>query len=153
MTDLRVVAEKMIVHDRVIGYLQDEIERQDALHPDGYPATRTGIRLAIATAHDEVDEAFDEWRAARCKCPVPRCNHADWVATQYELLQAAAVIMRAVRSIEDATIVVSGAGGQSHEAVEAERLQDQQEPGSAALPTTHLHRGRGASVWVCGDPR
>ena len=58
--------------------LADEIARQDAIHPDGYPATRDGIRLAIATVIDEADEAFDEWRAGRCKCPQPKCDHHDW---------------------------------------------------------------------------
>jgi hypothetical protein len=81
--------------------LQHEIARQDAIHPDGYPATRDGIRLAIATVIDETDEAREAWRRGRCKCPVPRCDHHDWSEAAGELLQAAAVIMRVLRSIED----------------------------------------------------
>jgi hypothetical protein len=79
--------------------LEYEMDRQDALHPDGYPPTRDGIRLAIATAKDELEEALGAWRAGRCKCPQPRCQHHDWSGVAEEMLQAAAVIMRAVRSL------------------------------------------------------
>jgi hypothetical protein len=78
-----------------------EVERQDQIHPDGYPATRDGIRLAIVTGQDELNEALLAWRAGRCKCPTPRCDHHDWEATAEELTQAAAVILRAVRSIRE----------------------------------------------------
>jgi hypothetical protein len=88
------------ISDVLIGRLEAEIQRQDVIHPDGYPATRDGIRLAIVTAEDELTEARDEWRAARCKCPMPRCGHADWSATDGELLQVVAVVLRAMRSIE-----------------------------------------------------
>jgi hypothetical protein len=80
-----------------------EIRRQDERHPDGYPATRDGIRLGIAAAEDEVNEALDAWRTDRCKCPTPLCGHATWEKTRGEALQAAAVLMRLVWSIDEGT--------------------------------------------------
>jgi len=80
--------------------LQRAIDKQDAVHPDGYPATRDGIFLGIHTAIHELErEAVDAWRAGRCKCPKPRCDHHDWQPVADELLDAAAVIMRCWRSI------------------------------------------------------
>jgi hypothetical protein len=76
-----------------------EIGRQDAIHPNGYPATRDGIRLGIAAAEDEVREALDAWRAARCKCSTPRCAHHDWSQVRAEAIQAAAVLLRMARGI------------------------------------------------------
>jgi hypothetical protein len=76
------------------------IARHDALHPDGYPPTRDGVFLGITTAVHELDrEAIDAWRRGRCKCPTPRCDHHDWSEVAAELLDAAAVIMRTLRSI------------------------------------------------------
>lgn len=78
-----------------------EIVRQDGIHPDGYPATRDGVFLGITTAVYELqNEALPAWHAARCKCAVPRCGHHNWAATRAEMLQAAAVLMRAIRSID-----------------------------------------------------
>lgn len=86
--------------ERVLQEVADEMERQDAIHPDGYPATRDGIRLAIATGEDELKEALAAWREGRCKCSTPRCKHHDWNETRGELLQAAGVILRSIRSLE-----------------------------------------------------
>lgn len=77
-----------------------EIERQRSIHPDGYPATRNGIRLGLACAQDEVLESLDEWRLARCKCNAPDCAHPDWSNVREEALQAAAVLLRIVTSID-----------------------------------------------------
>jgi hypothetical protein len=88
------------VRDGLVDALVRAIERQDAIHPDGYPATRDGIFLGITTAVHELErEAVEAWRRGRCKCPTPRCDHHDWVAVAEELLDAAAVIMRCWRSI------------------------------------------------------
>jgi hypothetical protein len=65
----------------------------DEIHPAGYPATRDGIRLGIATLQDEVTEALDEWRHER--------HIAGWHHTAEELMQVAAVALRAVRSIRE----------------------------------------------------
>jgi hypothetical protein len=80
--------------------LRLEIERQDGIHPDGYPATRDGTALALFNAREELREARKAWRHGRCKCPTPRCDHHDWSAAAEEMLQAAAVIMRSWRSIQ-----------------------------------------------------
>jgi hypothetical protein len=75
--------------------LAAEIERQDDIHPVGYPATRDGIFMGICTAQvAELTEAMDAWRAER--------KIDGWAETRTELLQAAAVIMRTVRSIDQA---------------------------------------------------
>jgi hypothetical protein len=94
-----------MVHQRVRGIerLVQEIECQDQIHPSGYPATRDGIRLAIAVAQeDELGEALEAWRRGRCKCPTPMCGHHDWTEAAEEMVQAAAVIMRSVIAIEAA---------------------------------------------------
>lgn len=92
------------VHQRVgdIERLVIEIERQDQLHPSGYPATRDGVRLGIVAAEDELQEALGAWRRGRCKCPTPMCGHHDWAEVAEELIQTAAVIMRTVNAIEAA---------------------------------------------------
>ena len=84
----------------VLAALTAEIARQDALHPAGFPATRDGLRLGLAYAQDELNEAEEAHRAERCKCPLPACDHARWTRTRIEALQAAAVLLRLVRSIE-----------------------------------------------------
>ena len=76
-----------------------EVERQDKYHPSGYPPTRDGVRLGIATVIDEAEEARDAWRGDRCKCPTPLCGHAKWEATEAELMQTVAVALRTIRSI------------------------------------------------------
>jgi hypothetical protein len=88
--------------DAILVDLQAEVHRQDSVHPSGYPATRDGVRLGIATVEDEWREARDAWRAERCKCPTPLCGHATWQATEVELLQTAAVALRTIRSIREA---------------------------------------------------
>jgi hypothetical protein len=82
--------------------LAAEIERQDRLHPAGYPAHRDGVRLGIAHAEDELEEVKLAHRADRCKCPIPNCGHAHWLETEVEVIQTAAVLLRLARSIRAA---------------------------------------------------
>ncbi len=82
--------------------LAQEIRRQDEVHPDGYPATRDGVRLALSVAQDELEEALDAWRWGRCKCPVPLCGHAVWDGVEEEIIQTMAVLARSLRSIRKA---------------------------------------------------
>jgi hypothetical protein len=96
--------------DRVVSELAEKVARQDALHPDGYPATRDGVLLGIAAAGVELIEAGIAWFAARCKCPTPRCGHADWGPAADEMLDAAAVLVRAVREVRSA-VPTPPAGG------------------------------------------
>jgi hypothetical protein len=77
--------------DALLDELADEIARQDDIHPAGFPATRDGVRFGICTAVDELDEAKDAWRAER--------KTSGWSETQTEMMQAAAVILRTLRSI------------------------------------------------------
>ncbi len=85
----------------VLADLAAEVERQDQFHPSGYPATRDGVFLGIKTAVHELDvEAVGAWRAERCRCATPLCGHAEWRETRAEMLQAAAVIVRTIRSID-----------------------------------------------------
>jgi hypothetical protein len=89
-------------HDRLLADLDVEVDRQDQFHPVGYPATRDGVFLGIKTAVHELDhEAIDAWRGDRCRCQTPLCGHAEWQNTRAEMLQAAAVILRTIRSIDE----------------------------------------------------
>ena len=81
--------------------VEAEMERQDGLHPAGYPASRDGTRLGIAAAQDELDETLLAHLADRCRCPVPDCGHARWLDTQAEAVQTVAVLLRMVRSIQE----------------------------------------------------
>jgi hypothetical protein len=75
--------------------LMEEVARQDRLHREGYPADRNGLRLALAAIEDELDEAKMAHRAER--------RVAGWHETREEILQIAAVALRAVRSIDEAS--------------------------------------------------
>jgi hypothetical protein len=72
--------------------LAAEIERQDRKYG---PFTGTTVlgqsRLAIACLEDEITEVKDAWRSER--------RAAGWEHTEEELLQVAAVAMRALRDI------------------------------------------------------
>lgn len=89
--------------ESLLADIRYEVERQDALHPAGYPVTRDGIRLGLAAAEDEVREARDEWDLHKCRCQEPLCDHADWSTVRYEAMQAVAVLVRMVRSINEVT--------------------------------------------------
>lgn len=73
----------------------------DTVHPAGYPATEEGIYLGIMTGAQQelLTETLDAWRAARCKCKEPRCDHHRWGPVADELLDAVAVLMRVWRSV------------------------------------------------------
>jgi hypothetical protein len=72
--------------------LAAEIERQDAKHGPFTGTTALGrSRLAIACLEDEIDEVKEAWRQER-KLP-------GWPQTEAELIQIAAVAMRAVRDL------------------------------------------------------
>ncbi len=80
---------------KLLADLKAEVARQDEIHPAGYPATRDGIFFGICTAQvAELNEAMDAWRAER--------KVDGWPETETELLQAAGVIMRTIRSIREA---------------------------------------------------
>jgi hypothetical protein len=82
--------------------LATEVKRQDTFHPSGYPATRDGVFLGITTAVHELEhEAIHAWRSDRCRCEKPLCGHATWTETRTELIQAAAVLLLTIRSIDD----------------------------------------------------
>jgi len=73
----------------LIDALRREVERQDAKHGP-YQGGRLGrSRLALATLEDEIRESLDAWRAER--------STGQWAQTRCEVLQVAAVAMRAIR--------------------------------------------------------
>lgn len=78
--------------------VQAEMGRQDQVHA-GYPPTRDGVRVGLAAAEDELDEAKRAWREGRCKCSEPLCEHHDWTATREEVIQTAAVLLRVAREL------------------------------------------------------
>ena len=80
-----------------------EVARQDAIHPDGFPATRDGLRLGFAAMLDELDEAKDAWRSDRRSDDVcPWLRIGDDLHTEGELIQAVAIGLRMLRSIHEA---------------------------------------------------
>jgi hypothetical protein len=69
--------------------LAGEVERQDGKHGP-FEGTRLGAsRLALACIEDELDEAYDAWRDER--------QAVVWDHTRTEVLQIAAVAIRALR--------------------------------------------------------
>jgi len=72
--------------------LEREVARQDAKHGP-FTGTRLGrTRLAVACLEDEVREARDAWREER--------KAAGWPHLRTELMQVAAVAIRAVRDLD-----------------------------------------------------
>lgn len=84
--------------------LRQEIDKQDRMHPAGYPGeTQDGPFLGIQRAVFELDrEAMESWYWGRCKCETPGCGEHDWSAVRVEVLQAAAICMRIIRGIDRA---------------------------------------------------
>lgn len=73
----------------LFGELVDEIQRQDKKH-GRYEGTDLGrSRLALATLEDEIAEALLAWREER--------GAPTWDKTRAEVIQVAAVAMRALR--------------------------------------------------------
>ena len=81
----------MTTTEYLAGRLVAEVDRQDRIHPGGYPADRDGLRLGLAALEDETREAYDEWRVHR--------RVAGWGGLAGELLQVAGVAMRMYRSV------------------------------------------------------
>jgi hypothetical protein len=80
--------EPATVHP-LIFRLMEEIDRQDRKHGP-YEGTVLGrSRLALATLEDEVAEAREAWRSER--------GAVTWDETRAEVLQVAAVAIRALR--------------------------------------------------------
>lgn len=72
----------------ILDLLAREIQRQDKKH-GRFEGTELGkSRLAIACLEDEVKEALDAWRDGRTN---------NWYQTRTEVLQVAAVALRALR--------------------------------------------------------
>lgn len=77
--------------------LVDEIERQDEKHGRFEGASELGrSRLALACLEDEVQEAIDAWRGER--------GANGWPETREEVLQVAAVAVRALRDAFSAPV-------------------------------------------------
>lgn len=77
------------VVDPLIYRLMAEIARQDGKHGKFEGTTLGRSRLAIACLEDEVEEARNAWRDER--------KALNWDQTREEVLQVAAVAMRALR--------------------------------------------------------
>ncbi len=95
MTEMQEMQE---IHRRahavlVLNAILDEIQRQDSVNEEGYPATRHGVRLGLANAEDELREAYDNWKLYKLS------GNYDPVAA--ELVQCAAVIVRTIREIRN----------------------------------------------------
>lgn len=79
----------MSVYD-LLDELAHEVFQQDMKHGPFEGATELGrSRLALACIEDEVREALDAWRSER--------KQIGWEDTRTEVMQVAAVAIRAVR--------------------------------------------------------
>lgn len=77
----------------LLAELNREIARQDRKHGP-FEGTHLGrSRLALACLEDEIEEAKQAWREER--------KQAHWLAAHEEVLQVAAVAMRALRDAFD----------------------------------------------------
>jgi hypothetical protein len=86
MIELRELDERVGL---ILEAMLDEIERQDEKHGP-FTGTRLGrSRLALAAIEDELDEAYEAWRDER--------QAPEWILTQGEVIQIAAVAVRALR--------------------------------------------------------
>jgi hypothetical protein len=74
----------------VVALLVGEVARQDARYGP-FPPTVAGLRLAVACRQDETGETLQARWAGR---------QAGWEALRSEALQAAAVAIRLVRSLD-----------------------------------------------------
>lgn len=87
---------KYVPHVRVpemeaLALIEEEVRRQDDLHPEDFPPTRGGVRLALAAVQDELDETLEAWQGER-RAP-------EWIKTEEELVQTLAVGIRLLRAI------------------------------------------------------
>lgn len=72
-----------------------EIAAQDRAHPAGYPATRDGLRMGIASLEDELREVHDEWHQWK--------KRDGWGGMEDELWQVAGIAMRMIRGLREGT--------------------------------------------------
>jgi hypothetical protein len=79
----------IVVRDPLVFALLTEIARQDEKHGPFEGTILGRSRLAIACLEDEVEEAREAWRSER--------KGLLWEATREEVLQVAAVAIRALR--------------------------------------------------------
>lgn len=88
--------------DDLLAELAREIERQDRIHPAGFPNTRDGQRAGIAAMEDELDETKAAWRDER--------SIEGWPETHMEAMQVAAIAVRMIRDgrVPDADALLSG---------------------------------------------
>jgi hypothetical protein len=84
---------RTVVPRRVMDRLEAEVGRQDSVHPGGYPTTRDGVRLGLASLEDELREAMDAWDGEN------RGNQT-WPRTYDEVEQVAAVALRILRGMD-----------------------------------------------------
>ena len=83
-----------IPHLTLMDELEAEAQRQDRKHGRFTGATALGrSRLAIACLEDEIAEVKEAWREER--------RTDGWAHTEEELLQVAAVAMRALRDLRE----------------------------------------------------
>lgn len=82
--------------------LEEEMARQDAKHGPFEGSVLGRSRLALACLRDEIDEAEKAWRDER--------KTFGWPETHTEVMQVAAVAMRALRDafVTEESSVVSG---------------------------------------------
>lgn len=75
--------------DDLLDEVRREVERQDGKHGP-FTGTRLGrSRLALACLQDEIAEALEAWRYERME--------KEWADARVEVIQVAAVAVRAVR--------------------------------------------------------
>jgi hypothetical protein len=70
----------------------EEVSRQDITHEAGYPATRDGVRVGLADAQDELNEALQSMLLYKLT--------RNWGPMREELKQCAAVIISVMREID-----------------------------------------------------
>jgi hypothetical protein len=88
MIDVRQAAEQVL----------EEVERQNARHPAGFPGDRNGIRAGIAALEDETREALDAWHEEK-SLPPGRLPAHQWGHTREEIVQIAAVALRTLAAM------------------------------------------------------
>lgn len=81
--------------------LRSEVVRQDKAHPAGYPYTRDGMRLGIASLDDETEEVWEQWREMKRRLFDGTTTALDKSFLREEIMQVMAVGYRMVRSIDN----------------------------------------------------
>jgi hypothetical protein len=91
---------------RAIELLKTEILLELNQHPQGFPYTRDGMRLAIAALEDEVREVWSEWEMTKRRMDEydPEYDHG----IRDEALQVAAIAIQMVATINKWTMELVG---------------------------------------------